>query len=232
METGVTLQTLDPKSFDHGIILAQRRYTIPNSHECTYEKLVSFITPKAADLLVQGIRERLFVPPLIDVRSPTARDEDIKHAPTSKITANMKQIDWETWKMDEVDRRIRALGSLWTEVEYPNQKAKRWLFSEIEYPSGIRPPLTFSNWKELITRHTGNVPEIHFCTFNSPGNVVRRYVEDGDGIIIEMCDEGTMRVNCITTAGKEKRPAKMVMTELREMWQEVDRGKFWDSSPV
>ena len=63
-KTGVTLQTLDDKSFDHGIILAQTPdpfLSVPNWEHCTYNELLETISPKAANLLnTNAMQHRLF----------------------------------------------------------------------------------------------------------------------------------------------------------------------------
>ncbi|KAI1327203.1 Formyltransferase [Xylariaceae sp. FL0255] len=71
--TGVSLQTLDSKAFDHGIILAQTPKD--ESHEdalripdncTTVPQLLDIVTPVAARMLVQGLRDGLHVRPHVD----------------------------------------------------------------------------------------------------------------------------------------------------------------------
>lgn len=63
--TGVTLQTLDDKTFDAGIILAQTplkdAYEIPK--KCTVSELQDGLTPLATDMLVKSLREGRHLPP-------------------------------------------------------------------------------------------------------------------------------------------------------------------------
>ncbi|CAJ2503042.1 Uu.00g104360.m01.CDS01 [Anthostomella pinea] len=71
--TGVTLQTLDHATFDHGLVLAQTpadpadpaALRIP-PHCRTVEALQALVTPAATKLLVSGLRDALHVPPLVD----------------------------------------------------------------------------------------------------------------------------------------------------------------------
>jgi methionyl-tRNA formyltransferase len=118
--TGVTLQTLHPEKFDHGTILAQTPppgFIVPSyPHATTYKGLHDFITPKAAEMLVRGIRDRLFDPNRLgeiskSMPSPSyPEDRPTRHAP--KITTNDRYIDFSTMTADEILRRHRALGRL------------------------------------------------------------------------------------------------------------------------
>jgi len=67
-------------------------------------------------MLVQGLRDRVFVPPLKEVSwwsNPQLRDQapKIRHAP--KITPKDRCIDWSSFSANEILRRQRVLGSLW-----------------------------------------------------------------------------------------------------------------------
>lgn len=110
--TGVTLQTLDDKLFDHGKILLQ---TPPINlqgvglHKPTYSHLRDLVTSHAQQLLVQGIRERVFVPPLHEM--PSNNDStDLIFA--GKLKAGDEEIDW-TRTSTQIARQYRAMGPLW-----------------------------------------------------------------------------------------------------------------------
>lgn len=116
--TGVTLQTLHHKSFDHGTILSQTPppgFDIPNPDSCTVPELLNLVAPKGAQLLVDGINDGLFVPPLKDAgwRAKRATD-NLTHA--GKIKPEDLHIDWSNWTMLEINRRNRVLGSLWSKA--------------------------------------------------------------------------------------------------------------------
>lgn len=114
----MTLQTLHHKTFDHGTILAQTPipgFDIPNADFCTVPELVNFVAPKGAQMLVDGINDGLFVPPVKDAgwRANEAT-ENLTHA--SKIKPEDLHIDWANWTMLEINRRNRVLGSLWSKA--------------------------------------------------------------------------------------------------------------------
>ncbi|PGH04082.1 hypothetical protein AJ79_07182 [Helicocarpus griseus UAMH5409] len=113
--TGVTLQTLDTKEFDHGIILDQTPppgFNIPDPDTCDVPRLLELVSGKSAQMLAEAIRNRLFVPPL---KSVGWRKEDdgasLRHA--RKIKPEDRHINWSSWATDEIIRRQRILGPLW-----------------------------------------------------------------------------------------------------------------------
>lgn len=62
--TGVTLQTLHPKHFDDGEIIAQTPYPGIKHGAKTVEELRDLLAPIGAQMLVQAIKDRSFVPPI------------------------------------------------------------------------------------------------------------------------------------------------------------------------
>ncbi|CAG8960148.1 hypothetical protein HYFRA_00010627 [Hymenoscyphus fraxineus] len=117
--TGITLQTLSPTTFDGGLILSQTPpHEIPvRAHKTTYHQLLSDITPKAASLLLQGLRDGLYIPPLIDVSpfyAPEQKGENnsvVQWKKAPKITGKDSEINWG-WSIGALIRRQNALGRL------------------------------------------------------------------------------------------------------------------------
>ncbi|KAI9794762.1 MAG: Methionyl-tRNA formyltransferase [Peltula sp. TS41687] len=114
-KTGVTVQTLHPEHFDHGRILAQTPLLdIPSPDTCTVKQLRDFLAPIGAELLIQSIRQRLFLPS-DDKDDKVSREiqnqEQLSWAP--KIRTEDSHINWQTWTADEILRRQRVLGPLW-----------------------------------------------------------------------------------------------------------------------
>jgi methionyl-tRNA formyltransferase len=128
----VTLQTLHAEKFDHGLILDQTPYPgvdIPNVASCTVPELVNFVGQLGAEMLVRGIRNRIFIPPIEDRRwykgvkmngggtasgSQNKEQDDpanLRLAP--KITPEDRHINWGPWTGDAIVRRNRVLGPLW-----------------------------------------------------------------------------------------------------------------------
>lgn len=115
--TGVTLQSLDTEKFDHGKILAQEGFSIPYSSRCTYPQLLDLVTPKAAEILVKGLRKRAFVPGYASNDIPeylTRKQNSIRHAP--KITTEDRRIDFATMSSEEIERKDRVLGRVWFNI--------------------------------------------------------------------------------------------------------------------
>lgn len=140
--TGVTLQTLHPEHFDHGIILDQTPapgFEIPNPDSCVVPQLLEVVAPKAAQMLVDGIRNGLFVPPVRDAGSRAPKEQEkLIHA--AKIKPEDRHIDWTNWSWAEINRRSRILGPLWSKALAANRfldgslsfQPKRVIFTEME----------------------------------------------------------------------------------------------------
>jgi methionyl-tRNA formyltransferase len=111
--TGVTLQTMDTKKFDHGKILSSVSYDI--EEHATPGDLVHQLGPLGADLLVNGIENALFMSADITT-GKNYLHERVSYAP--KITPEDRHVDWQTWTADEILLRDRVLGRLWDTTTY------------------------------------------------------------------------------------------------------------------
>ncbi|KAI9822749.1 MAG: Methionyl-tRNA formyltransferase [Thelocarpon impressellum] len=114
--TGVTLQTLDPHAFDTGTVLSQRSFPVPDPSTCTVPQLGAFLAPRAADLLVQGLRERLFIPPFKAVGSTEINEGARRGQVAGKIRPEDRRVRWTSQSAEEILCRQRVLGDLWTLV--------------------------------------------------------------------------------------------------------------------
>ena len=104
--TGVTLQTLHKKHFDHGIILKQRGFDIPSPESCTVRELLDLVSVMGARLLVDGIRSGVFIDPVpspLQESDKTSNNNMIIYAP--KISSEDRHIDWTSWSWPEINRR-------------------------------------------------------------------------------------------------------------------------------
>lgn len=162
-KTGVTLQTLHHKSFDHGTILAQSPapgFDIPNPESCTVPELTSLVSAKGAQLLFDGIKEGLFVPPVQDAGWLSEKeDQNLIHA--AKIQPEDRHVDWANWDLIDFNRRNRVLGNLWSKALVTSKpgdgaisfQQKRVILTDVEEvdpPKGsetfaIVPGLPFTN---------------------------------------------------------------------------------------
>jgi len=210
--TGVTLQTLHPEKFDNGMILAQTPtpgLKIPNPTGCTYPELLEFISPKAADFLVQGIRDRTYVPPLRSMgqiqRGPKSQ---LIHAP--KITAEDRQINWMAWSSEVFARRARVLGRLWTV-----SGKKRLIFEDCELVA-VPDPFWDLQRRREEKKANGTVYVEPVCSlFSLPvahdhgrysGSVP--FVLDGGSIILWRGGDKAVKVNKLTWEGEKQKSAK------------------------
>ncbi|PGH27520.1 hypothetical protein AJ80_00761 [Polytolypa hystricis UAMH7299] len=106
---GVTVQTLDLKYFDRGLILAQTPKPgdpIPP----TLDQFLPLAAENGANMLTRVIRGRFYESPE-KFATPIVEEGSLRHAP--KITLHDRHIDWETWTWDVISRRFKTLGSLW-----------------------------------------------------------------------------------------------------------------------
>ena len=135
--TGVSLQTLHPTKFDHGTVLAQTPYPGIRHESTTVPELVALLAPMGAEMLVHGIRNGLFVPPLQDVALGRSGQEGDMLRPAPKIRSNDCHVLWHSWTAREIIRRHRVIGPLWNLVickAAGNTRKKR-----IIWTNGFRP---------------------------------------------------------------------------------------------
>jgi methionyl-tRNA formyltransferase len=154
--TGVTLQTMHHQHFDHGVILQQTPppgLEIPDPDSCTVPQLLDVVTPKGADVLLDGVRQGLFVPPLENRGFSDLPLGDAPHA--AKITPEDRHISWQEWPWQTINRRNRVVGPLWGKA----------------YLTDSRPGLTSGSRKRLIFTEMEEAQPLEGCTefASSPG---------------------------------------------------------------
>ncbi|TDZ31540.1 Methionyl-tRNA formyltransferase [Colletotrichum spinosum] len=134
--TGVTLQTLHPKSFDHGTVLAQTPLPgIPIPENCTTQDLHDIVTPLAAELLIDGLRRGVHVPPHKDVGwQPTDEElRNLSHAP--KLTKDDRKLKWGKMSAEDVVLRQRVVGPVWCEAtRVSDGKKLRLILENVRLP--------------------------------------------------------------------------------------------------
>jgi methionyl-tRNA formyltransferase len=110
--TGVSLQTMHPTKFDHGVVLAQTPAPgVEISETDTPQSLLETLGPLGAEMLVRGIESNLFLPPHHAVSQTLPTSTQPSHAP--KITPSDREINWSSWPSSEILLRDRVLGRLW-----------------------------------------------------------------------------------------------------------------------
>jgi methionyl-tRNA formyltransferase len=215
--TGVTLQTLDHGKFDHGIVLAQTEppgIVIPP--RCSYIKLLQMVTPKAAEILVNGLRDGLYLPPFVDIGKH--HKDPLKVAP--KITPEDRRIDWSNWDATTIIRQARALGKPWTVLQDFKGKKLRVVFEDVNgvdlndfehlpHQESLTAEDDITDHKE----HTALCPTLNFLAI-STGDLERRITccVRGDAMIFIDGNGDAMSVREMTVEGKPTKCARLVMS--------------------
>lgn len=154
-------------------------------------------------MLVQSIKEGLFVPPLQDVCQTLPPPEQQSHAP--KISPSDREINWSSWSASEILLRDRVLGRLWDgsiwartgldEGKWESKQKKLratftgpWSISSA--PEGVEAGTPF-----LCTKVKTGVEEVRFATRDGkavvPAGMTQESGKKGQGIglLIEQIKE-------------------------------------------
>ncbi|KAI4254199.1 MAG: hypothetical protein LQ352_003217 [Teloschistes flavicans] len=115
--TGVTLQTLHPTQFDKGKIIAQTPYPGIEHDAESVERLRDLTAPLGAQILLDSLRNGLFVPPVRETGWCRGGQSSTTFKRASKIGPKDRHIDWASWSADEILRRQRVIGPLWNFAE-------------------------------------------------------------------------------------------------------------------
>ncbi|KAF2184284.1 methionyl-tRNA formyltransferase [Zopfia rhizophila CBS 207.26] len=124
---GITVQTLHPKHFDQGMIVAQTPspgLDIPFS--ATLSELTHSMGVLGGQMLVDVLRTRSFVPPIEDAGWYTNSGGPTDHA--EKITKQHRYIDFSTATAEDIILRHQVLGDLWCTMD----DGQRVIFHEFQ----------------------------------------------------------------------------------------------------
>ena len=176
----MTLQTLHPTKFDHGIILTQ---TPPIEHGAsTVPQLEKLLAPKGAELLLQGIRDRVFVNPQRNrYDSMASSDDSVLHS-APRITPDDRHIDWNSWTAEKILRTHSVIGPLWNSFEC-HAKRNASEQTRVIWPLGFR---KVSNCPESIrsaVREAG-----HPIIVGLHSNTQSVYIKTCDGHMLQACE--------------------------------------------
>lgn len=131
---GISLQTLDDKQFDHGTILAQTPFPgLPIPPTAPLGEVLHYAATQGAEMLVQGLRDGVHIPPLRDVgwKATDLTNKELTHAP--KVTKADSEVDWISWTTaEQFQRRMRVLGSVWTIAVNDKGDSKRLIFTAVQ----------------------------------------------------------------------------------------------------
>lgn len=165
--TGVSIQTLHPKHFDRGMILAQ---TAPPGIQVTpYANpadLTNRLAEEGATMLVDVLKSRAFVPPLENVGWYSDFNGPVDHA--GKITKNHREVNFMRDALQDILKVQRVIGAPYcilpngarlildqvTDAGYPVSPAGTVTFSADDITSSV-----------LIRLHNGETLRVNKSTY-------------------------------------------------------------------
>jgi methionyl-tRNA formyltransferase len=232
--TGISVQTLDHKHFDSGRILAQTRpkgLTIPSPSKITYFGLHEFLKGRAAEMLVQSLQDKVFIPPIYDLgwyhEFALSNSKELVHA--TKISPADRQIDWYDFSPEKIDRYHRALGRLWSDVQVDGKTKKRVIFEDFEIVT--MPPFLREWFRTLESSGSNGRPiersmdkDVRFFVYERDMSFRPQiYFPDEDKAIIlanPTNPKSCIRVREVTVEGGVKKPAYRALREFKhwEVW--------------
>ena len=235
----ITVQTMDKKAFDRGLILAQTGTTIPNSDDITYEELLTLVIPKASRMLIEALRMKVYVKPYLLARPEVQNEvqslvDQGQRVHAHKIETEHKQIGVRPWNSLQIDRQFRAFGRLWMYAVSTHGDVKRILFDEMKKLRYHRND-TFAHGFSITDLEGRGSP--HYLKLSEQGWKKCKdrlqhipYIIDGKGIILctphhpeKQAGSGdktfddrswVLRVEEMTIAGENKTAAKSVVERL------------------
>ena len=127
---GVSLQTMHEEQFDHGVVLSQTPAPgIRMMQHPTLSRTTRKLAMEGAELLVQGLRDGLHLPPYQDAgwKAKELGGWPLEHAP--KITPADTEVDWDSWTVADWLRRLQLKQAVWAvgEVDGPSGRIQRRL---------------------------------------------------------------------------------------------------------
>lgn len=86
-------------------------------------ELLEQVAPAGADMLLTSIKNRLYlVDNNIHEEVRDVQEAAVVARPAPKITSNDRFINWETWTADEIMRRHRVIGPLWSSARFNDEE--------------------------------------------------------------------------------------------------------------
>lgn len=186
---GVTLQTLDHEQFDHGLIIEQESFELPQNGMIGIDELTGFMAEKAAQVLKHCLEHHQY-------RSGNAREQaplsEGQTAFAGKIEPAAARPDWSTWSTERILRTSRAMGGVWSLLQ-SHRKGKP------EKPERFR-------WHDL--RVWSDPPEDEHIANATPGVPVVWQTESESekwhGVAIRTADGELLMPTHVTPQGRPK----------------------------
>lgn len=210
--TGVTVQTLDPKRFDHGVILAQTKSPgIPIPPISSHEDLLDLVKPESAQLLVDVVKNRLFEnvreKAVTSPNESMIQDSHLRRAP--KVKPEHRRIDWNRWSAQDLLRRQRVLGRLWTTLTPHVATTEDESTTAATSPKPIR--IIFGGDFQLLSSREGPDSQTHQSKIpiGVPYAITdsRESTSNQSSLLVNTCDGQTVMVPAMTVEGDKAKPA-------------------------
>ena len=146
-------------------------------------------------MLVQGIRDRVFLPSAVGRSvsvSPEPYGRPIRHAP--KITTKDRHVDWAGMTVEEILRRDRVLGRLWSLIHVEGEGPKRAVFGGLT-------AVPFA--KEFWEREDSTIYNLPLV-FDHGERVTLPCLIDGEAVVVPNSASCAVRIEEVTVEGDKK----------------------------
>lgn len=220
-ETGITLQDLNPKVFDHGKVLARLRWTIENPEEVTNEELTRELAGPASQLLIYGLRNGLFQ----HERVQELPEPELDHPP--REAKKMRKEDMQLIpSMDAAKTSAvkRALGQVWVVRKLGEDKKASEVRILLDDLSVVPLSPAFSLFLETKGNEQGLFRPLKMTQLLSEGTQKgwsrpMMKSEDGKSVELYLGGEHVLKVGTATVSGGKK------TTAVKALWgKEIDDG--------
>lgn len=159
-------------------------------------------------MLVQGLRKRLFVPPLDDVGWFRGSEDtaNLRHAP--KITSEDRHINWDSWTAEDILRRNRVIGPLWNTAACGDASGRK---------------------KRVIWSSGFQLAEAVKHQYLPPGTPFAEPQGQGSYLLVGTCDGKTLKIKDAKVEGEKLSPAWLMASRagLMPRWNDDPSGTFW-----
>ena len=201
----MSLQTLHPTSFDEGVVLDQTPWPgIDVPEDCDYARLVEIMQPLGAEMLVNAIQKRLYVPPYTSIHNGQKFDHDrhdYKHAP--KLGTTHRLLRFETMKSSHILRMSRTFDSNWAFATVPTLEGKPKRQRVIlQGPFGIVLPSSEASEEESSAPEVP--PGLPYLLYDAAN---RGAVPIDSPLLVNTVDGKTISVNSMKVEGGIQMPA-------------------------
>lgn len=144
--TGVSVQTLHPSQFDGGVVLAQTRAPgIEIAKDVDGDSLTEKLGYEGAEMLVEVLKKRAFVPPLKDVGWYGGSGGPVDHA--GKIRKGDQEVNFLSSSLERVFAVKKAIGDPWCTL--PN--GERLILNEFSVADGSFEQTPGSIWTAQVS---------------------------------------------------------------------------------